>query len=645
MIMPSWDSVDNLTRSNSRLRTPGQLLNYNQLTLYVNKAIDKRAEKVSQIEFTLTRGDKQIEDHEIINILNRPNQIHTGRQFWKLYQKYKDITGRSFIYVSRNNKTGIFSPETTELHLLRPDLVEIERDEMGMPSGYRYRMGDKSMHRTFDPDEIIYSFNPDPLKPLEGESILMSGVRAMDTENDLFDYHTNVLKNGGRVEGVFTFKNSLTKAQMDELHEQYAHKYAEAKRAGRPMFLGGDATYERLSLDPAELAYLESKKVTLNDICLMTGVPPAVLAHTSQEKYDNADAAHNIFLRETVKPLLEDLSTVLDWRFVPEEYDLGFIDPTPEDVDQTIKRVTAANAVSAATTNEKREMLGLEPLTIPEADEVFVPFSVAPLNGATDPEPAPEAPTDKKKGYDHPLRDERTRRRYEKLMVRRYDRREAIMKRVVKDYFEKQKNRLIDHIEGVRTYRRKDLFGESFDMTLEIDIAKGSVLPLLRQFLEEAGQNAMEIIGSSETFVLASEIGNWLDERAATYAKLVTETTFDRLKREFEASLEAGEGRKDLIARIQETYGGFTEGRATTIARTEVHNATQRGTFAGYQQASVPIKIWVTVGDHDVRDAHQIDGQERQLTMPFDLNDGEKLMYPGDPSGSAANTVNCRCSI
>lgn len=645
VIMPGWDSVDLITRTSSRTRTPGELLNYNKLTLYVNKAINKRAEKVSQIEFTLSKGEKQIEEHDILTLLNRPNPHHTGRQFWKLYQKYLDITGRAFIYIART-KTGIFSPETVELHLLRPDLVSIERDTAGLVTGYRYRMGNRDSHRTFDPDEIIYSFNPDPLNPLEGESILMSGIRAMDTENDLADYHASVLKNGGRVDGVFSFKSSLTATQLQELQEQYVAKYAEAKRAGRPMFLSGDATYERLALNPDELSYLETKKLTLNDICLMTGVPRAILAQTSDETFSNAEAAHNIFLRETIKPLLEDLTTVLDWRFVPDELDLGFIDPTPDDIERTVKVVTAMNAVNAATTNEKREQLGLEPLPQSEADEVFVPFSLSPLTGSTD-EPTPTTVTeeDKKKGYDHPLRDPFVRRRYEKLMVRRYDRREKLLKKAIIDYFKKQEARLIDHLEGVRTYRRKDLFGEAFDMSLEITIAKTSILPLLRQFLEESGQNAMELLGSSSTFVLASEIGSWLDERAETFAKQINDTTFEKLKRQFEESLAEGENRKQLIERIQNTYDGYTEGRATTIARTEVHNATQRGTFAGYQQAGVPIKIWVTVGDLNVRDAHQIDGQERPINMPFDLNDGSKLMYPGDLSGDPSVTVNCRCSI
>lgn len=644
VIMQSWDSIDIPSNTISTKRSKTDFLNYNKLTLYVNRAIDKRAEKVSQVEFTLKKGDKKIEKHDILTLLNRPNPHHTGRQFWKLHQKYKDITGAAFIYVHREKKE-MFGPESVELHHLRPDLVELMW-EGGVVVGYKYRQNSRGEYLTFTPDQVIYDFNPDPMKPLEGESLLQAGIRAMDTENQLSDYHNHILRNGGKIDGVFSFKETLTATQLKELREQYIEKYAQAKRAGLPMFLSGDADYKRTSLDPDELSYLESKKVTLNDICLLTGVPPALLAHTSQEKYDNAEAAHKIFLRETIKPLLENLTTILDWRFVPEEYDLDFIDPTPEDVDRTVKVVTAASSVHAVSVNEKREMLGLERLPGKEADEIFIPFSEVPLTGATDtPEPTPVSEEDKKKGFTHPLSDEFVRRRYEKLMVRRYDRREQLLKREMKKYFKEQLGRITEHLVEVRTYRRKDLFGETFDTTLELNLAKGTILPLITEFLEESGQQAMELLGSNYTFVLAADIRSWLDERAGIFAEQITSTTFEKLKDQFEASLEAGENRKELIARIQGVYDGFTEGRATTIARTEVHNATQRGTFAGYQQAGSPIKIWVAVGDLNTRDAHlQADGQERPLNMPFDVG-GEKLMYPGDPAGAAENTVNCRCTI
>jgi len=72
------------------------------------------------------------------------------------------------------------------------------------------------------------------------------------------------------------------------------------------------------------------------------------------------------------------------------------------------------------------------------------------------------------------------------------------------------------------------------------------------------------------------------------------------------------------------------------------------------------VKEWVTVEDGRVRDFGEGDGivddfshrSMNEVTVPLDqpfkvpMRTGatEELMYPGDPSGSAANVINCRCA-
>jgi hypothetical protein len=59
-----------------------------------------------------------------------------------------------------------------------------------------------------------------------------------------------------------------------------------------------------------------------------------------------------------------------------------------------------------------------------------------------------------------------------------------------------------------------------------------------------------------------------------------------------------------------------------------------------YSDATV---TWNAVGDDRTREEHaDADGQEVALNEAFIVG-GEPLMYPGDPSGSDWNTINCRC--
>lgn len=622
-------------------------LRYNDISLYANKAIDKRAEKVGEVQFVLKKGETILERHPLLDLLNRPNQFHTGSKFWKLYQKYYDITGTAFIFVERNRKP-FKEVQATALHLIRPDLIKIKFNKEGTEiEAFTYHKPSGGT-QDFDPEDIIYAFNPDPMSPINGASLLKAGVRALETEIQIAEYHAKILKNGGKVESVFSFTApDLTKMQIEEMKERYKEQYAGAKQAGMPLFLGGGAKYERVGLNPDELSYLEAKGVTLDDICILTGVPKAVLSNFTDIKFDNADAAHTMFLRETIKPLLKDLTTTLDWRLVPEGLDLDFIDPTPEDIDRKMKVLQTAHDTSTLTLNERREMLGHEPLPLKEADQIFIPFSLTPLEGAADPKPEPEDPKDEPeekgfKGFQHPLRDEFVRKRYGELMVKRMDRQEGRFLKATESYFAEQRNRLIEPLNTVKTYRRKGLFDEVFDISLEVKLAQEKFLPLLQDMLKEAGDDAMEFVEAGREFVLSSEIRTWLDERSHLLAGQLTDTTFEKLKSQFTESLEAGENRQQLIKRIEDTYEGFANSRARTIARTEVHGSVQKGTFEGYKQSNLPIKIWVTVGDAHVRDSHaSIDGEEKPIHMAF----SNGLMYPGDPLAPASETVNCRCTV
>lgn len=92
-----------------------------------------------------------------------------------------------------------------------------------------------------------------------------------------------------------------------------------------------------------------------------------------------------------------------------------------------------------------------------------------------------------------------------------------------------------------------------------------------------------------------------------------------------------------------------SESRARTIARTTVVGSSNGATHEAYgtvQDTIGPLaKEWVATSDDRTREWHvDADGQTVPYDEPFDV-DGEAMMYPGDPAGSAENVVNCRCAV
>ena len=588
------------------------------------------------------------------------------------------------VYILKDRESLITGNERiNSLDLLRSDMVKPYFDSFtGEIVKVEYKTAKGTA--TYQSEEIIYYHNPDPANPLRGESLYRSGIRQIETSTQIDEYHSKILENGGMVDGVFTFKSgSLNKNQLIELKEQYQEEYGNASKAGLPMFLSGDADYKKLSLTPTELAYLETKKVTLNDIVIMSGVPKAILGSTSDETFNNNDAAIRIFYIDTIKPLINSLVETLNEKLVPKEFELTYIDKTPENKDEKRKDLETSSNIYAITTNEKREQLGLDP--IKGGDNILVPLNLVPMNGTETNKqikkkiiksPACRQSGETKaecvarkipelidEGYDkdqavavansicsyscktkiyHPLREKENRLLYHALQMKRLDRRTEKFKNVINIYFDGQRDRLIDSLSERKQFKLKSILGEIFNTMIEIKLAKETVLPILSELLKEAGEDSKEIAGSDWDFNETPEITSWLDKRTSIFAETINDTTFNKLKKEFQESLDNGETRKELIERIENTYENISKKRAEVIARTEVHGVTQYGTFQGYKQASLPIKIWTwspgTKGG--VRENHQaMDGEERAIDETF----SNGLMFPGE--GSASEVINCQCVI
>ena len=96
----------------------------------------------------------------------------------------------------------------------------------------------------------------------------------------------------------------------------------------------------------------------------------------------------------------------------------------------------------------------------------------------------------------------------------------------------------------------------------------------------------------------------------------------------------------------------FYRWQALRIARTETTAASNYAATVSSSVSGVLMdKVWVSALDARTRrepeshfDHYHMNQVKVPLDKPFDVS-GEKLMFPGDPKGSAGNVINCRCSV
>ncbi len=119
------------------------------------------------------------------------------------------------------------------------------------------------------------------------------------------------------------------------------------------------------------------------------------------------------------------------------------------------------------------------------------------------------------------------------------------------------------------------------------------------------------------------------------------------LTRSLLTGIMQGESIPNLAKRMKDITNK-TLSESIRIARTEttrVENSAKQD--VGEQGKKLGFKMkkqWISTSDGRTRPEHaDADGQIVDIDKPFIVG-GEELMYPGDESGSAWNTINCRCT-
>lgn len=127
-------------------------------------------------------------------------------------------------------------------------------------------------------------------------------------------------------------------------------------------------------------------------------------------------------------------------------------------------------------------------------------------------------------------------------------------------------------------------------------------------------------------------------------------STHDRLRRALQRGLKEGLDLDEMTELVNNVLKRFSTAAARRIARTETTGAIGFGGQSERDEAGIEFKEWVSRIDSRTRtyetgpaDHLVANGQVVENAGTFVVS-GERLLFPGDPNGSAANIINCRCS-
>jgi hypothetical protein len=198
---------------------------------------------------------------------------------------------------------------------------------------------------------------------------------------------------------------------------------------------------------------------------------------------------------------------------------------------------------------------------------------------------------------------------------------------------------------------------------LYVSVGNDQIGPVLQELHQQAalyfGKRAYyEIRASAKRKIVKAGFGlseEWLEAIKAFFAneyfslvQNISDTTRDQLFRVLSQAAEEGWSNDTIVKELKNPE--LVAWRARLIARTELNKGAFFGRKLAMDDSEWEVeKEWISANDHRTRHSHRaadgdvidVDGRFSVQTPKggVDMMDG-----PGDPTASAANLCNCRCS-
>lgn len=347
------------------------------------QAINRIAEAIASVKFLVFRGEQELAQHPLLDLIARPNPLQSGPDYIRSKVGYLMISGNGY------EERFMVGSEVRELYQLRPDRMKVIPSQAGTPAAYEYQVGQNKTRWEVDPNTLdcdvrhLKMFHP--TNDWYGLSPIEAGAYSIDQHNEAMNWMQALLQNSARPSGALTVKDgsTLSDDNFNRLKAQIEEQYSGSSNAGRPMLLEGGLDWTAMGLSPSDMGIIDAKSSSARDVALALGVPPQLLGIPGDNTYSNYAEARLAFWEDTVLPLMNLI--IEDWNaWLAEPYGVEIradLDEIPAIAEKRNAMWEMADRSTDLTINERRALKGYEP--IEGGDVVLVNATQVPINMPT----------------------------------------------------------------------------------------------------------------------------------------------------------------------------------------------------------------------------------------------------------------------
>lgn len=628
------------------------------------------------------------------NLLENPNPFQSGSDLMHRLIMHLYLSGNGIITKIRDKKGKIVELYTCEPDLIYPILDKknyLKRYELMRPGATKitsYR-GTTSLIGGIPValQDVIHLMFPDPERPWWGFSPVEAARRLIKTDAAAIDWQQKSFLNRAVPEGVFSVKHpQISQEQYDQIKEAISLKLPR-----EPYILAGGTEWEQMSLTSVEMDFIETRKLTREEICGIFGVPPILLGIYEKANYSNAETARKIFWNDTIIPLCDDIQATLNRCVAPElgdnlrfTYDISHIDVLQANLE-TLSTIAAKFFALGIPLNVINKRLGMGFPEIENGDVGWISGKLVPVSVALEMAEAANQVAELDEDLENEEDDEelfdeeededtdsgaakeggstsaKTEAELKAHWNKTHRHRHKFLKRTQGNLEEVSKRVLIDIVQGIKSSSDIDEIIDQHQKPLEnvirscwkqvvdsfgneiatelggVGIKKHAALMRLTKAARQGGR-----IKKAKFVFDPSTMDHYIDKQVVKRVTGIQTTTKVLVKRLLGLAQAA---QVDLEQAAQSVAGGYTailSTRAARIAKSEIAVASSAAAYYTAKNSGLPLlRQWVSSKADKARSTHAAVHGE---VVGMDETYSNGLLFPGDPDAPLTETENCGCT-
>jgi HK97 family phage portal protein len=545
-----------------------------------------------------------VPEHALLQLLARPNPFYSGLQLWTGALADLELTGNAYWVKIRS---GGARGRVVELWWVPAAQLEPRWPDDGTPpfiSHYEYSVQGQLVSLPVS-DVIHFRLGFDPGNIRKGLSPLMGLLREIATDDEASLFTASILHNLG-VPGVVLSPEagiSAADSDLEEIKLRFTERFGGAHR-GQPLVLRGPTRVSVLSFSPEQMQLRELRRIPEERITAVYGIPAIVVglgAGLDRSTFANFAEAREAAYESMILPLQRHLAADLEQQLLPDfadpartrlTWDYSGVRVLQEDANAMMTRAVAGFQGGVLTRAEARQLVGqpAEP-----ADDLFALPQTFVLSARTDGVPAPlPAPVPLRalpEAAGFPAVERKAVSTILPALTASRVALELPCERDLARYLQQQQAALLAQLVAPA----KALADVALDEAATAELA-ALLAPYYAQLLAEAQPIVARGLGTA--FTVPDPLTTQYLTAVQGHLAGITATTREAVATTLAAGQAAGEGIPQLAARLQ-SLGVFERSRATTIARTELANASVESAYTTYLASGVVLGIRVHDGDYD----------------------------------------------